>query len=79
MSEKYNGWTNYETWLVNVWDILYNDDKLTGDDIGEIVNEHLEFCGFDSGGANLLVDLVGGSLSRLNWRELAEHHNEELG
>lgn len=19
MSEKYNGWTNYETWLVNLW------------------------------------------------------------
>ena len=19
MSERYNGWTNYETWLVNLW------------------------------------------------------------
>ena len=19
MGEKYNGWTNYETWLVNLW------------------------------------------------------------
>ena len=29
MSEKYNGWTNYETWLVNLW--IDNDQGLYED------------------------------------------------
>lgn len=37
MAEKYNGWTNYETWLVNLW----LDNGGSGEHWREYTEEHV--------------------------------------
>lgn len=79
MSEKYNGWTNWETWLVGLW---FNDSfdgeqdwvrHLTDDDYKEWVLSYLEgqhpLEGFMS-------DVMDGFLGTVNWSELADHVRE---
>ena len=78
---SYNGWTNHETWLVNVWlgDTL-NDMQEEGQEISpdyirdlvqEIANDGAEkLQGF-------ILDMLNSALSSVNWNELAEHYKEE--
>lgn len=82
--KKYNGWANYETWLVN---LHLTNDQYTSERIEEItknsksvydLHESLkDFCEellvFD--GNNLfLADMLNAALSEVDWRELSEHY-----
>ena len=79
MSTKYNGWKNYNTWLVNVWDVLaFFDGKLDVETARQEVEYSLECSGLDLDSASLLVDIVNGVLSGIDWHELADSHNAEL-
>ena len=86
MSE-YNGWANYETWLVNLW--IDNDPGTYGravemaresegdkyalaDQIEEWVEEWAR-----EGVEGLAGDLVGAALSEVRWAEIAEHWIED--
>jgi hypothetical protein len=88
MNEKeYNGYTNYETWLVNLW--IDNDEGLSemitditrsnrselhniADSIKELIEEGIpEVTG-------LYADLMNAAISEVNWHEIAENHLEEL-
>ena len=91
-NEEYNGWTNYETWLVNLWmgqSDYWNDmvaDVVKGSDSDTPVldiadyleqshdNEYLDLVG----NSGVFSDLIGAALSRVNWKEIAEHYFEEL-
>lgn len=77
--ETYNGWTNHETWAVNLW---LNDGSL--DDLVEEVGEDetslaeaieeltYEVCGIDGQQpASLALDLLTSALEAVNWREIA--------
>ncbi len=66
--DKYNGWTNRETWLVNVW---YNPESR--EDV-EYARADLEEKR-DAMGYSCIADMCG--LSRVNWDELLEHFPEE--
>lgn len=81
----YNGWTNYETWLINVW--LDNDEMLhemaldalraspqeSIYDFGKRVREFVETLVMEEVPTfGLVADLLGAALSEVNWRELAE-------
>lgn len=84
---EYNGWTNYETWLVNVW--VGNDEGLyqvmldlcrdaqneyeAGKAMREYIDEMLEVP--ESG---LKADLLNAAISACNWEEIAEHYIEDL-
>lgn len=85
--EGYNGWSNYETWCVNLW--LSNDQGIyeavnelidgydedanviaIADDIEAFVGE-LPECASVREQANFVSDLLGASLSVVDWYEIA--------
>ncbi len=74
MSTGYNGWTNYETWNVNLWiDNEYGSYKRKqsflrahSEDMNESDVE--QFCIDEFG----LKTPDGDSLSEVNWAELCE-------
>ena len=90
--QGYNGWTNYETWAVNLW--LTNDEgsqdeviRLTQEAVinGEVHPAHnladsLRCWVEDEApdmGASLYADLLGAAMSSVNWDELAAHYLED--
>ena len=92
IDDTYNGWTNKETWLVNVW--LNNDYDLHkyylgrlndsyGGFISDIIHELQEIVydivREDRPETNgLAYDLLQSSLNVINYKELAEHYIEEI-
>ena len=83
---KYNGWTNYATWRVNleVFDgyDLHNliddpaDEPL--DFVEEQIKEHAEQVIFlysydERRPSSLMEDYARAFLQEVNWREIAEH------
>jgi hypothetical protein len=72
----YNGWTNYETWLVNLWhgESLATITDLTPEQAQEYVEETLEMA-CDSGFEG---DLLRGALSAVSWKEIAATSNQPV-
>ena len=82
MDNKYNGWTNRATWLVNLWmGDNFQMDAEEGIDVDEdyirecIVHQQIEMVEATSG---LIQDLIGGALAEVNYRELAAHYSAEV-
>lgn len=85
MSEKYNGWTNYATWRINleIFDGVTLEDLNTVEtepyDLKDYLQEYAEECifsGHDSNApqyCNLIEDYARAFLSDVNWYEIAEH------
>ena len=76
-----NGWTNKETWLVELWfgdyfaELAGEGVELDADHLQSIVEEVLaEQMSSQTG---LIADFVNDSFREVNWRELAEHHQVE--
>ena len=80
--ESYNGWTNKDTWCVNMWlgDDMHDVAKENGYAIDagwckEMVQEYLEnsvgnvFQGF-------IGDIVGSFMSSVDWNEIAKSVND---
>lgn len=82
---EYNGWTNYETWLVKLWmdndegsynywreqaEDYYNTDKDDPSGLAEALKEqHEESLPQLEGFA---ADLMNAAMSEVDWREIAE-------
>jgi hypothetical protein len=64
---SYNGWTNRETWLVNVW---FNPESVEDVEVAQATIEeaHDEIPDF-------LKDFC--NISAINWDELKSHFEEE--
>ena len=80
MSKKYNGWTNYATWRVNleIIDGIEFEVKMCAEDIKEIV-EDVVFSQYELGnGSNLVEDYARSFISQVNFYKIAESINEEL-
>ncbi len=89
--ETYNGWTNYETWNVNLW--LTNDEgsysmvremavrcadtETSRADLADELKALVEEMMPDLG-ASMYADLLGAAISSVNWHELAEHYLTDL-
>ena len=85
VSTEYNGWSNYETWVVNLW--LTNDQRYyeelccivsSEDDLydkAEALEDWLRFE-YDGEYASVWADLANHSLSRVNWCEIIENNQE---
>lgn len=89
MSQEYNGWTNYETWLVNLW---LTNEEYSDSVLREIANngerrdyrkEELKnfvedvILGVYDGHASLKQDLLGAVMSMVNWYEIIDNHTEQ--
>ena len=92
MSDGYNGWTNHETWLVNLW---INEGLL---DLFEVGEQARHFAEQDEDNAawemakwlreqvdevigdqpvGLAADLIGSAMASVNWEEIAVHFTDE--
>jgi hypothetical protein len=75
---SYNGWTNRETWLVNLWvgDNL-SEMKQDGVDVDARYAEQYVVDLLDVGNNTVedrfMWDLVSCALSKVNWHELVSH------
>lgn len=81
MCDKVNGWTNRETWLVNLWGFTedeYADELARAGEVDELAayleesvtsylkaDVHIPDEGF-------AADLFSGALALVNWYELAD-------
>ena len=80
----YNGWTNYETWAVNLW--LTNDEDTAGmlselaEGTGDLWQKAEELKGWVQDDnpvdykAGLYSDLLNASLGRVDWHEIILNH-----
>jgi hypothetical protein len=79
----YNGYSNYETWAVNMW---LNSEPYSQDMLQHIVTrfetvdeqaEELEHCitsddNYLGDGSSMWADLLHAAIARVNWREIVE-------
>jgi len=75
-TEKYNGWTNYVTWLVNleIFEGLYSDidgEKATAEGCKDYAEEVIS-----QSGEGLALDYAMAFLANVNWHEIAKACNE---
>ena len=78
----YNGWTNKETWLVNLWwcdalpEFFAEDpdrEDVSADEMEEQVRAMVEGCeALSQLPAGLLSDFINTCWAEVNWNELAE-------
>ena len=77
--EKYNGWSNYATWRINLElfsDMNYTDyfDELP---TTEMLEDYVENVVFDhSGNMGLMEDYARAFLNNVNYYEILEHIGE---
>jgi len=80
MKEKYNGWTNYATWRINleIIDGIEIDTIICAEYIKEYV-EDVVFGQYELGnGSHLVEDYARAFVSEVNFYEIAQSINEEL-
>lgn len=99
--EKYNGWTNYETWNVNFWltndsgsveyynelaeesyidakpDKYFTQEERATLELSDRIKEEIEDMNPLIDGASMFSDLLGASLSTVNWYEVAKYFIED--
>lgn len=69
---KYNGWTNYATWRVNLEMFDGSDLYWTADSARDFVEEII----IDSTPEGVARDYALAFISDVNWHEIAEHYEE---
>ena len=79
-STKYNGWTNWETWLVNLWygDYLSDIAEEEGYMDAEACKSCVEETAESVPNASLYTDFINSAMRCVDWEEIAEHVNEDL-
>jgi len=87
MMSEYNGWSNYETWLINLYfdqyfvdyvsetygtdPSLYSQSYEIGNDLQEVVSD-MAYEVLQGDGTYWIQDLVNKAFRDVNWRELAD-------
>jgi len=91
---KYNGWTNYETWLCNLWfdnfeftDMLDMFDGVEDKDdiririedyIKEYVEEFVESYLAPGDTHGFIHDMLNSSIQEIDFRDIAEHYVDDV-
>lgn len=86
MTQTYSGWTNYETWCVNLWLTNESDTEehlrmLAQTNAGlshraDCLKTYVEHMA-PIDGATMFVDLLRSALDNVNWREIVENHEDD--
>jgi len=86
--EKYNGWKNYETWLVNLW--IDNDGAAEHwreraeevRDVSDLADEMQEFYTEQAEqvipSQGMFNDLFNSALREVSWYDIAKNYINEL-
>jgi hypothetical protein len=72
-NSKYNGWTNYATWRVNLEMFDGSEEYWTAGTAREFVEEIIE----STTSEGVARDYALAFLSDVNWHEIAEHYQED--
>ena len=89
MCEEYQGWANHATWAVHLW--FANDQALyttTRELVATPTKHHYEkeqilrdfveeLCGEPLQAASIASDLLGHTLSQVDWRAVVEAFEDE--
>ena len=79
-NEKYNGWTNYATWRVNLEMFdggdFASDNDLDAYDLGQTLRQFAEET-LSEQASGLVLDYALAFLSDVNWCEIARHMIED--
>jgi len=83
MTEKYNGYTNYATWRVNLEIVEQMDIEFAVEENlrfdADMVKEWVEYAVFGNESQNgFMFDYADAFLSEVNYYELANILNEEI-
>ena len=78
---KYNGWTNYATWRINLeifdgfdpFDNFSDDQANMMDWLADYLKEYAEEIIDQTSSEGLARDYALAFLQEVNWREIAEH------
>jgi hypothetical protein len=86
--EKYNGWKNYETWLVNLWidndggSEYWADRAEEARDVSDLADEmeayYADLAGEVIPASGMFNDLFNSALREVSWYAIAEHYVNEL-
>jgi len=90
MSERYNGWTNYATWRINLemveaegyfptledWHPTSTVDDLTYD-LAQVIRENCTDILREEHGEGLTLDYALAFIDDVNWRKIASHIVED--
>ena len=89
MCDKYNGWSNYQTWVFNLWfddffteeaELIYADsndaNEATHTLAGTMKMTVEEFSPVDN--ASVYTDLMGHAVGMIDFYEVAEHYIDDL-
>ena len=87
MNTEYNGWKNYETWLVNLW---IDSDGGTGywaeraddvRDVSDLADEmqqfYTELAETEIPASGMFADLFNSALREVSWYDIAEHYIDD--
>ena len=90
----YNGWTNYETWLTNLYFDDFTDvfNELTEDGVfddmdnveirtyvADYIEEYInEYIDSNNSKDTFITDMMGSFLSDVDWREIADHYVDDI-
>ena len=69
---KYNGWTNYATWRINLELFDGSEQFWSADSAREFVEEII----YESTPEGVARDYALAFISDVNWYEIAEHYEE---
>jgi len=77
---SYNGYTNHETWLVNLWmeeplrELIQSDEMISNRNMCDLVYNYIDMNVVD---VSLREDLIRSALGVVNWRELYDLYTED--